>query len=303
MRKPFDATTRELIDLGPAAWADFLGDPVPDPIPVEVIDSNVSTVTAEADKVLRIGGPRPRILHAEILAGRDLTLPERAHWYNTLLRRRHRLPVWTVVVLLRPAADGPELTGVYEESFPGKGRNLSFTYDVIRVWQLPPERPLAAGLPVLPLAPVSDVSPERLPEVLTAVARRLKQEADPESMATLWAATKVLMGLNYPEERVEELTQGVTDMILGIRGIEESSVYRAIHAKGRAEGEAEGEARGRAEGIAEVVLRIGAKRLGPPDERVQAAILAITDRERLDRLTDRVTEASTWEELLTSVMP
>src|SRR5205814_2162519 len=132
----------------------------------------------------------------------------------------------------RPAADGPDLTGVYEESFPDKGRNLWFAYDVIRVWHQSPESLLTAGLPVLPLAPVSDVTPERLPDVLTAVAQRLKREADPELMATLWAATKVLMGLNYPEERVEQLTQGVTDMILGIRGIEESSVYQAIHAKG-----------------------------------------------------------------------
>src|SRR5262249_24112539 len=139
MRKPFDATTRELVDLGPAAWLDFLDIPCSDPDLVEVIDSNVSTVTAEADKVVRIGGPQPRIVHAEILAGRDLTLPERAHWYNTLLRRRHRVPVWTAVVLLRPAADGPDLTGTYEESFPGKGLSLWFAHDVIRVWQLPPE--------------------------------------------------------------------------------------------------------------------------------------------------------------------
>src|SRR5262249_1576819 len=94
-----------------AAWLDFLGIPFPDPNQVEVIDSNVSTVTAEADKVMSIGGPQPRIVHAEILAGRDLTLPERAHWYNTLLRRRHRVPVWTTGGLLLPGADGPELPG------------------------------------------------------------------------------------------------------------------------------------------------------------------------------------------------
>jgi hypothetical protein len=83
MAKPYDATMRKLIELGPADWLEFLGIPVPDPNQVQVIDSIVSTVTAEADKVLRRGGPQPVIVHAEILAGRDLTLPERAHWYNT----------------------------------------------------------------------------------------------------------------------------------------------------------------------------------------------------------------------------
>ena len=305
MRKPFDATTRELIDLGPPEWLDFLGIPFPDPNQVEVIDSNVSTVTAEADKVVRIGGPEPRIVHVEILAGRDLTLPERAHWYNTLLRRRHRVPIWTAVVLLRPAADGPDLTGTYEESFPGKGRSLWFAHDVIRVWQLPPESLLTAGLPVLPLAPVSGVSAQRLPEVLAAVAQRLKREAGPELMATLWAATKVLMGLHYPDEQVDQLTEGVTNMILGIRGIEESSVYKAIFAKGEAKGEAEGraegEAKGEAKGIAKSVLRMGSKRLGQPDERVTAAILGMTDQEQLNRLFDRVMDASTWDELLSSI--
>ena len=40
-------------------------------------------------------------------------------------------------------------------------------------------------------------------------------------------------------------------MILGIRGIEESSVYQDIFGKGKAKGRAEGESKGRAEGEAE----------------------------------------------------
>ena len=122
MPKPFDATMRELFELEPAAWLEFLGIPVPDPDLVEVIDSNLSTFTAEADKVVRVGGENPSILHAEFLSGRNLGSPEQALWYNLLLLRRHQMPVWTVLVLLRPAADGPELTGTYERSFPGAGR-------------------------------------------------------------------------------------------------------------------------------------------------------------------------------------
>jgi hypothetical protein len=140
MFKPYDATTRELVAIGPAEWATYLNFPVPDWSLVTVLDSNLSTHTAEADKALLIGGPRPVIVHLEILAGRDLTLLDRLHWYNTLLRRRHKRPVWTVTVLLRPAADGPELTGRYVEEFPDRGRNLWFKHDVVRVWPQPPER-------------------------------------------------------------------------------------------------------------------------------------------------------------------
>jgi hypothetical protein len=56
-------------------------------------------------------------------------------------------------------------------------------------------------------------------------------------------------------------------MILGIRGIEESSVYQDIFAKGEAEGRAKGEAEGRAKGEAEgraeeareAILRLGVR--------------------------------------------
>ena len=295
MPKPFDSTMRELLELAPAAWLDFLGVPVSDPSQVEVIDSNVSTVTAEADKVVRIGGKEPLIVHAEVIAGRDLTLLERAHWYNTLLRRRHRVPVGTVVVLLRPAADGPELTGTYEESFPGKGRYLWFGYDVIRVWQQPPEHLLAAGLPILPLAPVSNVAPERLPDVLTAVAQRLKHEADSDLQQTLWAAIKVLMGLNYPEERVNQLTEGISTMIFGIHGIEESSVYQGIYGRGRVEGATDEDRT--------LLLSLGRDKLGQPPEHVETAIGALTDRERLHQLLHRLLRVSSWDELLASPNP
>jgi predicted transposase YdaD len=299
LKKPFDATSRELVDVGPPEWADYLGFPVPDPDLVEVVDSNVSTFTAEADKAIRIGGPRPMIVHLEMLAGRDLKLPERLHWYNTLLRRRHGLPVWSVAVLLRPAADGPELTGRYRESFPERGRNLSFRYSVVRVWRESPERLLAAGLPILPLAPVSDVSPTRLPEVLAAVAQRLKREATPAMQELLWTATRLLMGLNHSDEQIDHFIAGATNMILGIRGIEESSVYQSIFAKGRAEGIAEG----RAEGIAEALIFVGQNSLGAPDEQIKTAIMGMTDRDRLHRLIARVTKVSTWDELLAPEEP
>ena len=185
MKKRYDATMRKLFDPEPAAWLEFFGVPVPDPGLVQVIDSNVSTVTAETDKLLRLGGPDPFILHIEFLSGRDTGYPGQAFWYNTLASHKHQVPVWSVLVLLRPAADGPELTGEYEQQFPGRGRNLWFRYDVIRVWHVPPERLLKAGLPLLPLAPVSNVAPEQLTAVLRAVAERLRDEADRELKTTL----------------------------------------------------------------------------------------------------------------------
>ncbi len=230
------------------------------------------------------------IVHAEFLSGRNPEQPEQSHWYNTILERRHRVPVWSVIVLIRPASDGPELTGTLEKTFPGRGQKLWFKYDVIRVWLEPPQRLLTGGLPILPLAPVSNVTSEQLPEVLTAVAERLKREAPLELRKILWASMMIMMGARYPREQVEEMIRGVATMVLGIRGIEDSWVYQDILAEGEAKG------------IAESLLRFGRKTLGVPDEGVTAAIMAMADRERLNNLIDRVPEVATWDELLTSTV-
>ncbi len=295
----FDATMRDLFDPGPAEWLEFLGVPVPDPALAGVIDSNVSTVSAETDKLLRRGGPDPVIVHVEFLSSRDSRYPDQLHWYNTLAVRKHEEPVWSVLVLLRPSADGPGLTGEYERTFPGRGRSLVFHYDVVRVWQLPPERFLEAGLPLLPLAPVSNVAPERLSTVLTAVAERLRDEAGPELKTTLWAATEILLGLNYPEERVQELTEEITTMVLGIQGLEESSVYQGIYRRGKAEGIAEGEAK-KARAI---LVHLGRKKWGEPDEQILARIAGIDDLDLLDLLSERILDATGWDELFAADEP
>jgi predicted transposase YdaD len=88
----------------------------------------------------------------------------------------------------------------------------------------------------------------------------------------------------------------MADTILGIRGIEESSVYQGIFAKGGAEGEAEG----RAKEARENLIRQGRRKLGEPDERVLAQLAAMKDLDRLHVLSDRVLEVSSWDELLSA---
>jgi predicted transposase YdaD len=299
MSKPFDATARVLIEMGPAAWLRFLHSPVADPNRVRVIDSNLSTVVAEADKVLWVDGPKPWIEHVELQAGRDLRLGERVHVYSALLGYQHRVSVRTSLVLLRRAADGPELSGLLEQRLPEGDVYDWFRYNIVRVWQLPVEEILASGLPVLPLAPVSNVAEEELPRVLLAISDRLIREASADQAATLWTATKVMMGLKYPKEHVDEITQGVSAMILGIRGIEESSVYQDIFAKGETEGRTEGRAEGRAEEAREAVLTVGRKRLGQPEEGVIRQINAMAEVNQLNSLLVRILDVSSWDELLT----
>jgi predicted transposase YdaD len=298
MPKPFDATTRYLLEAHPDAWPRYFG--LPSAWPVGVINADLSTITAEADKVLRIGAPEPWLLHVELQSSYDRILPRRLLRYNVLLDLRHDLPVQSVAVLLRPGADGADLTGTLRRRLPEGDVFHEFRYRVIRAWQQPVEQVLEGGLGALPLAPLADVSEATLPGVLRRMHERLRREASPPDAAMLWTATYLLMGLRYPREVATQLLQGV-------RGMRDSVTYQAILEEGKAEGIAQGKAEGEAKGMTveakRILLRMGQKRFGPPGEAIVAAIGGITDREQAEALTERLLDVSSWDELLAPPTP
>ena len=72
--------------------------------------------------------------------------------------------------------------------------------------------------------------------------------------------------------------------------LRDSSTYQAILA--------EDEVAGWAAEARDILVRLGSKRFGPPDRRVRAALDRLDDRQRLERLTERLLEAESWDELL-----
>ena len=301
MSKPYDASTRFLLESFPGAWPDYLG--TARGWPIGVINADLSTVTSEADKVFRVEAPEPWLLHVELQSGYEADLPRRLVRYDVLLDDRHDLPVESVVVLLRQKADGPALTGTFPRHLPGRGAHLEFRYGVVRAWRQPVAAILEGGLGTLPMAPLSDVSPEALPGVIRRMEERISREATPSDGRILWTATYLLMGLRYPKGVAQTLLQGV-------RGMKESVTYQAIleegEARGLARGKAVGKAEGRVEGMFEgkaeegrrILLRIGRKRLGEPPPELVAAIEAIGDAGRLEALVERVLEIERWGDLL-----
>lgn len=55
---------------------------------------------------------------------------------------------------------------------------------------------------------------------------------------------------------------------------------------------------GEAIGVPKTLLRQGRKRFGPPDTATKTAIEAITDLARLETLTERLLDVTSWQELL-----
>jgi predicted transposase YdaD len=306
--KPYDATPRDLFDLGPADWPGYLRIAVPASARVEVIDSNVSTVTADADKVLRVVGEPSWIIHVEFQASRDPRMAERISRYHLLLAYKHRMLVRSTVVLLRPEAGGDELSGFYEMRFPGEDAHLTFRYDVVRAWERRAEDILKGGLATLPLVAISDVGTMGIVEALTAMSDRLAREAGPDQRAMLLTSARVMMGLNYDEAWTREIWKEIEMDVLKIRGIEASSTYQEILRKGKAKGMAEGKAKGMAEGTAkgkaegkaeearEILLRLGGQRFGAPSRQVSRRIAA-SGLEQLEGLLGRLLTARNWGEL------
>lgn len=290
MQKRFDATTRNLFRMNPVEWSAYLGHPVADPGRVQLIDSNLSTIAAEVDCVIRLEDPIPWLWNIEFQTGRDLGLAVRLHFYSTLLHHHYKLPVRTSLFLVRKVADGPELTGIHEMRYPGGDVYDRFRYDVVRLWEQPVEPILAAGLTVLPLAPVARVERDDVRGILAAVSERIDREATGDQVRELRTATTYLMGLRYSIDDVHSFIGGIPAMVSNMRLIEESSVYQDAVRKGEVQGRA-GEAR-------RILIRHGTRKFGPPDEQAKAHIAALADLDRLQDLIDRVLDVASWDELL-----
>jgi hypothetical protein len=86
----------------------------------------------------------------------------------------------------------------------------------------------------------------------------------------------------------------------GLEGwnVTESSVVNEWIAQGEAKGEAKGEARGALAQARRLLLRIGQKRFGAPPPAAEAAVGAVADRDRLERMAERVLDAAGWDDLL-----
>jgi len=214
--------------------------------------------------------------------------------YNALLHEAYGVPVHTAVVLLRPAAARAGLRGaVGYRMVPRRGR-LDFRFELIRLWQRPAEELLAGGLGVVPLAalgklPAGVRATAGLAGVVERLVDRVIREAAPDEAAGLLSAAFILIGLRVPRPVGTELFRGV-------RAMRESSTYQAILDEGREEGQVQGALRE----ARKILLRQGRRKFGAAGPEVEATIEAIGDLDRLERMSERLLDVTTWPDLLAS---
>ena len=201
-----------------------------------------------------------------------------------LIGDRHRLPVRTAVLLLRPEADRASLDGKLNKEGSEGQCYLAFSYTVVRLWEQSVEALLDAGVGLLPLAPLANVATDQLPGVIGRIDQRLRAEVTDAERADLWSASYILLGLRYSAPFAAQLFEGV-------RGMEESTTFQAIITQGALR-----EAR-------KILFSLGTQRLGKPDSATRAAVEAIAEVSHLERLIGNLSQASSWADLLQKPKP
>lgn len=275
MSKPFDAATKFLVEAAPEEWVRFLGLP---PGETRIVDTDISTVSAAADRALFVEAEKPYGIQIEFQGNGDPTFETRLLQYRTALRLRWGVPFTSVAVLLRPFTNHKLLQGRHSEPGPDGKIEVSFRYRVVRVWLIPVEQLMEGPLVFLPLAPVAKVRRRDLPILLKRMEERMVREASPAVADDLRTATYVLMGLRYPKEYVK--------MILSQNVLEQSSTYQDIKLKN----------------YREFLLSLGTDHLGKVTPETNEQVEAIEDIKVLEALAKRVSKVKTWNDLL-AVLP
>jgi hypothetical protein len=158
---PFDATLKDLVRRHTADFERAFG--LHGSQPAHVMNVDLSTVSAATDIVLGYGDPPDSLTDLNFQSAANAGLPDRTLMYNAILRHKHHVPVRSVVVLLRQAADHSTLTG--RVKYGGRGWRTDFRYQLVRLWQVPAKRLLRGGAGALPLAVLG-----RLPEGVETTA-------------------------------------------------------------------------------------------------------------------------------------
>ena len=279
MATPFDAPAKDLIEMAPADWLAFLGQPRP-PELVRVIDADLSaTVTTSTDKVIRVDDPEPWLLLIELQAAWDGDLPFDLLRRYALLRHRHRLPVSCAIVLLRPEANTSAMTGTFLQ--PDRlGRDWEFPFHMVRVWETPAAVFLRGPLAMVPLAPVAAVDRDVLDRVMSEVAGRLNRDATRSQKETLQTATFQLLALRYNEALIDHLKELMATLDISGTPLVKSIQRDAALAARR-----------------DVLLVLGRDKFGEPPADIRTTVETMADESRLAALLRRVLRATSWQDL------
>src|SRR5436190_19836963 len=122
MSFPFDATLKEIVREHAADYAAAFG--LPRDQPTTVLNVDLSTLSAATDVALGFGDPMQEIVDVNFQSGPDPEVGARLHLYNAAFHLKFKVPVRSLLILLRPKAQTPGLNG--RLSYVSGGKRVKF---------------------------------------------------------------------------------------------------------------------------------------------------------------------------------
>lgn len=275
---PFDATLKDLVSSYPEEFGPIFG--LTDR-PVQLLNVDLSTVSAATDAVFGIGEPIEELVDINFQSSADAYLSGRTEMYRAILHHRYRVPVRSVLLLLRPEADHSKITGLH--SYGSKNNGVECRSEIIRLWQTPAASWLHGSRAILPLAFLAQLDlnrneAEQLIEIVKFIEHRLSTEADWAEGVRMMRATFILAGLRLTDdERLKIFAEST--MIKAIGDLRDLVGFRLNIER-------------------ELILDLGNKKFGQATEEIDTALYLIDDEQRLRRLIRAILDTSSWDELL-----
>jgi hypothetical protein len=212
-------------------------------VPLGPLDPSVDKPrTRTSDNLFRVRhGAQEAAVHVEVEREWRTEIARRLFEYASSAMVATRLPVWSVVVLLRPGGRPPSVTGVYR--IPGIGGDvIQFRYQVVPLWRLDAHRMRKQlGLQGAPFCVAMRGADEAFVRELVEQVhadRTLTRRDRRTTMQLLYVVSAAILGSETARRifHVESIIQDPNVQEL-IREWEDKG-----HAKGRTEGRTEGRA-------------------------------------------------------------
>ncbi len=280
MSLPFDATLKGILGESPNDLRKPFRLPMSEP--AQPLNVDLSTITAATDVAFGFGEPLQEIVDLNFQSGPDPHVDSRLHLYNAAFHLRFHVKVRSIIVLLRPKAETPGLTG--KLTYTSGKKRVIFEYNVIRMWHESVHPFLDGGVNSLPLAMLCKTPPGKplekaLREVRQEIERRLAALPDYSQAVRLMTGAHILAGLRANQDQVDAIFEGASIMHKKVAWDEAFD-----------NGQVEMGRRG--------LVNVGRELFGEPSSKIDAALSAVDDPDRLDRMLAAIAKLKSWKELL-----
>ncbi|HZO75119.1 MAG TPA: hypothetical protein VFB60_23125 [Ktedonobacteraceae bacterium] len=238
MAKLWDDTMKRLISAHPQHFVSWL---LKDAQFVQLLPQELKNKTREADVIFQVLlNEVEMLLHLELQSRDDTNMTLRLLEYNVLAVSEYRRPVLSCVLYLRKGqmvAESP-----LEWKLPNGQRVLTFTFLVVKLWEVAAEEITRTGLVgLLPLLPLTRDGKrhEVIEEMIEAIVA-----ARQDNLLTL---SEIVAGLVFKDDQDQAWLKGRFAMHKDI--FEESWVYQEIVQEGLAKGMQKGMEQGLQQGM------------------------------------------------------